>query len=857
MSEPSNHAADLQSQRFAELMKQVGHLLVRFGEVLGRARELDVGHSLLESLQDKLAVTRRKWEEQRFQIAVLALVKSGKSTLINSWLGDEYLPAANTPETTRIVRIRHAQVPQGMLREGSKELARGADATKDYLRSLNRQGRERDELPREDELVLDVPLVALEGRSLGTQKFEILDTPGPNEAGTSALRHKVERVLGDADVIVYVLDYTKLKTEEELKLFELLQDMRPELLQRCSERLFFVVNKIDLQNRNGLSLKATATYVTELLQKQLPSVTITAERIILVASELGLLARIVERRTPSEKAQADFIEKVWGISRDEVPLEECRQHAPTLLQRSRVPQLEEQVLSFIYQHRGRLMLQGLLDDLQRSLSLLGNHLRTSAGALKKDHDELVQRKSSLEQDLAKVMVGLQDITRATKQFETDTEKWVRTRFDRFKQKVQLVIVAAFDRRERKDKLPQRILRRLERVWNLLSGHVPDEASARQRISEVNDQLVSLVEQEFATFREALEGEAHEKQRELFEQLQKLMSPLARHIEREVGRALNIQLSAVPVRLPAPSLDTFQQEMQLRIDSLVRRTQQSHQHVRQEQYMVKKGGWCSKDVYGVRDIVTISTSTAHEVAVTEMQRLWSEQLDALTDTSVRTARTLVSEMTAQSLKEARSELDAYAASFLQTIEREIRESEAGKVQREARLRAVEERLGEVEELRTWVSGCARELGGDSQDRSPGEKPRDVFICYDRREVVAVTRVIGELERRGVSVWVDFRDLRPGFSWQSELEKQIQVCSAVAVFIGKTGLSYWQEQEQQAFFRRAQKRKCPIIPVVLQDCEGEPELPAFLDAMHRVDFRHSVPDAIEQLVYGIRGTRPSTG
>ncbi|WP_309892530.1 dynamin family protein, partial [Archangium sp.] len=248
-------------------------------------------------------------EEQRFQIAVLALVKSGKSTLINSLMGDEYLPAANTPETTHIVRIQHSHERQGELREGTRVLARGAIETNDYLRSLNKQGRESNELPREDELVLEAPLVALGGRPLGTQRFEVLDTPGPNEAGTSALRQKVERVLDNADVIIYVLDYTKLKTAEEQALFELLREMRPELLRRCSERLFFIINKIDLKNRNGLTLSETATYVTELLKSQLPDVALTPDRIIPVAAERALLARIVGQGTPSEKAEVDPISR--------------------------------------------------------------------------------------------------------------------------------------------------------------------------------------------------------------------------------------------------------------------------------------------------------------------------------------------------------------------------------------------------------------------------------------------------------------------------------------------------------------------------------------------------------------------
>ncbi|WP_309892528.1 toll/interleukin-1 receptor domain-containing protein [Archangium sp.] len=514
------------------------------------------------------------------------------------------------------------------------------------------------------------------------------------------------------------------------------------------------------------------------------------------------------------------------------------------------------MLSFIYRNRGRLMLQGLLDDLSRFLKLLENQLRTSEGALKKDHEELVQKKKSLEEDLDKVKVGLQDVATLTKQFEAATEKWVRKQFERFKRNAQSIIAAAFSQNDNSGGFSARIRRKLEQLWDLMSGQSTDAETAKQRILLVNEQLVTLLDSEFATFQQDLESEAYDRQRELFEQLQERSAPLARRIEKEVGKSLNISLISVPLRLPKPSLGDFQHELRTRIDTLVQRTQHIRQHVTQEKYLSKRGGLCSKNEYGFRDVTTHVPYTTHEVARQQMQQAWSEHLDSLATTSVRTARAVIGDVIARSLKQAQTELETYAASFLQTLERELQASVEGKAQREARLKTVEERLRELGQLSTWMEMCARELGVHS-GASNEVSSRDVFISYDRRDVVAVRRVIDKLEARGISVWVDFRDLRPGLPWQPELENQIQASGAVAVFIGKNKLTYWQDHEQQAFFREAKKRGCPIIPVVLQDCEGDPELPVFLQGMQQVDFRHADPDPIEQLVYGIRGTRSATG
>ncbi|HEX8699312.1 MAG TPA: toll/interleukin-1 receptor domain-containing protein, partial [Myxococcaceae bacterium] len=116
---------------------------------------------------------------------------------------------------------------------------------------------------------------------------------------------------------------------------------------------------------------------------------------------------------------------------------------------------------------------------------------------------------------------------------------------------------------------------------------------------------------------------------------------------------------------------------------------------------------------------------------------------------------------------------------------------------------------------------------------------------------VRRIVDQLEARGLTTWIDYRDQQPGRSWQKQLETQLQTARAVAVFIGKKGLTFWQEAEQHAAIREIRKRGISVIPTVLAECKRVPSLPPFLDAMHRVDFRRKDPDPLEQLIYGIRG------
>ena len=47
------------------------------------------------------------------------------------------------------------------------------------------------------------------------------------------------------DIVVYLLDWTKLKTQEEEDLLKRLREINPQLFARLSTRLFFCVNKAD------------------------------------------------------------------------------------------------------------------------------------------------------------------------------------------------------------------------------------------------------------------------------------------------------------------------------------------------------------------------------------------------------------------------------------------------------------------------------------------------------------------------------------------------------------------------------------------------------------------------------------
>lgn len=249
-------------------------------------------HSQLASINEKLA-------DATLSVAVLALAKSGKSTLLNALIGHDMLPSNNVPETARIVRILHdPSAPSPVLQEtanGAPQQQRtvGSLAIRTRLQQLNQAHRASSQTSDDLELAITTRIVGLLGEGDASPvKLELIDTPGPNEAGEQALRQQVVRLLGSsADAVIYVLDYTKLKTAEEVDLIKTteylhksvhmlsiaqadvlatLKAENPQLVQRLSSRLFFVVNKFDVQYTEvGLSDEDTRTYVADLITQHM------------------------------------------------------------------------------------------------------------------------------------------------------------------------------------------------------------------------------------------------------------------------------------------------------------------------------------------------------------------------------------------------------------------------------------------------------------------------------------------------------------------------------------------------------------------------------------------------------------
>jgi TIR domain-containing protein len=113
-----------------------------------------------------------------------------------------------------------------------------------------------------------------------------------------------------------------------------------------------------------------------------------------------------------------------------------------------------------------------------------------------------------------------------------------------------------------------------------------------------------------------------------------------------------------------------------------------------------------------------------------------------------------------------------------------------------------------------------IGTDMQQMAA--KP-EVFISYATGSKPFAQILSRELEKKGLSSWADFKDLKPGQRWQVELDRAVNKASLFLILVGPGSSATPQlEVEWQAALRSAWDSGKALIPVIF----GDDEVPPFL-------------------------------
>lgn len=112
-----------------------------------------------------------------------------------------------------------------------------------------------------------------------------------------------------------------------------------------------------------------------------------------------------------------------------------------------------------------------------------------------------------------------------------------------------------------------------------------------------------------------------------------------------------------------------------------------------------------------------------------------------------------------------------------------------------------------------------------------KEFDIFLSYKSENAAWAEKLQRSLQIRGVKVWLDKDQIRPGDRFAEALENGIKTCKSVGLIVTPESVaSQWVKEEYYRALSYANEGTLQLIPILLE----KTEMPGFLSSRHYIDF-----------------------
>jgi len=316
------------------------------GKVLDLLREVailseDTGAA---TLAKKLRDDRiPRLEEEKFHLVVLGEFNHGKTTFVNALLGAPVLPMGVTPTTAVIHQVVHGVRGAKAILESGETRIVPFDEVGSYVVG----GSATTDAVRYLEVHYPSALLNMGNGEAAGGGVVLVDTPGVNDLNSTRAEITYSYV-PKADAILFLLDAGQILKESERTF------LANKLLSQSRDKVLFVINKIDLldDDEKQQALSYAKTQLAKLVAEP---------RVYAVSAEKALAG---EREASGLGA------------------------------------LERDLVKFLEEDRGRVLLDNALDEGLRTAVTLRRGIDVQKQALLLDHGELEKRLATIEQDLS-------------------------------------------------------------------------------------------------------------------------------------------------------------------------------------------------------------------------------------------------------------------------------------------------------------------------------------------------------------------------------------------------------------------------------------------------------------------------
>ena len=195
-----------------------------------------------------------------FEVSVVATMSAGKSTLINSLLGQKLMPAKQEACTATITEIKDNDLDHFTAKVYDKDgnlIESHGNLTYSIMERLN-----SNPVVAKIHAEGDIPFVTADDVSL-----VLLDTPGPNNSRNEDHRTATYRMLSESSktLVLYIMNATQLAVDDDNKLLDHVAESMKVGGKQSRDRFIFVVNKLDDFRKGEDSIESALKKVKEYL----------------------------------------------------------------------------------------------------------------------------------------------------------------------------------------------------------------------------------------------------------------------------------------------------------------------------------------------------------------------------------------------------------------------------------------------------------------------------------------------------------------------------------------------------------------------------------------------------------------
>jgi hypothetical protein len=151
---------------------------------------------------------------------------------------------------------------------------------------------------------------------------------------------------------------------------------------------------------------------------------------------------------------------------------------------------------------------------------------------------------------------------------------------------------------------------------------------------------------------------------------------------------------------------------------------------------------------------------------------------------------------------------------------------------------------IEELRRLSAEDRREILIGFSDETGKAKPPQVFLSYSRNDIPFVHDLMAGLERGGVRVWFDVRELAVGEDYLAATERGLQETDYCLVVVSRFSM---ESREVTRELDIARSAGTPILPVILSDATITEQI----RNLQWIDFRVQFDAPLTALIARLQG------